>query len=73
MAIVDEGILSLTDFKTPDPYDHFFAPKRFDFDVFDNYGRILYGRYGGDLGPLEPTARPRREAVPASEFRPGKK
>jgi len=26
-----------------------------------------------DLCPLEPTARPRREAVPASEFRPGKK
>src|ERR1700731_3791721 len=26
-----------------------------------------------DLCPLEPTSRPRREAVPASEFRPGKK
>jgi hypothetical protein len=25
-----------------------------------------------DLCPLEPTSRPRREAVPASEFRPGR-
>jgi hypothetical protein len=26
-----------------------------------------------DLCPLEATARPRREAAPGSEFRPGKK
>ncbi len=53
LAVVDEGILSLTDFKTPDPYEHFFGRRPFDFDVFDNYGRILYARYGA-AEPLEP-------------------
>ena len=36
-------------------------------------GALLTLLYALTFAPLEPTARPRREAVPASEFRPGKK
>jgi uncharacterized protein YfaS (alpha-2-macroglobulin family) len=54
LAIVDKGILLLTDFQTPDPYEHFFKRRGINIDVFDNYGRILYGRYGGDVSPLPP-------------------
>jgi uncharacterized protein YfaS (alpha-2-macroglobulin family) len=48
LAAVDEGLLLLTDFKTPDPYAHFFGHSRLDFDIFDTYGRLLYLNVGGD-------------------------
>lgn len=54
LAIADEGVLLVTDYKTPDPYEHYFGKRRFDFDIFDSYGRIIYGKVGGDnvLAPL---------------------
>jgi uncharacterized protein YfaS (alpha-2-macroglobulin family) len=54
MAIADEGVLLVNNFKTPDPFDHYFGKRRFDFDIFDSYGRIIYGKVGGDqvLAPL---------------------
>jgi uncharacterized protein YfaS (alpha-2-macroglobulin family) len=38
---VDEGILSLTNFKTPDPFEYFWGQRRFSIDVRDEYNRLL--------------------------------
>lgn len=54
VAAVDEGVLLVTDFKTPDPWQHYFGQRRFDFTVFDTYGRVLYPKVGGGDIPLEP-------------------
>ncbi|MEE2565703.1 alpha-2-macroglobulin family protein [Hyphobacterium marinum] len=41
LAAVDEGILLLTNFQSPDPADYFFGQKRLDVDLYDDYGRLL--------------------------------
>lgn len=54
IAAVDEGILRLTKFVSPDPVDYFYGKKRLGVDVRDDYGRILdanlgaAARFGGD-------------------------
>ena len=54
LAAVDEGILRLTKFKSPNPVDHFYGKKRLGVDVRDDYGRIMHAnlgapaRFGGD-------------------------
>ncbi len=54
LAAVDEGILRLTKFKSPDPVDYYYGKKRLGVDVRDDYGRILHAnlgapaRFGGD-------------------------
>src|SRR5262249_26529423 len=37
VAAVDEGILQLTRFKTPDPTDFFFGKRRLGIDIRDDY------------------------------------
>jgi uncharacterized protein YfaS (alpha-2-macroglobulin family) len=57
LAAVDEGILQLTRFATPDPDGHFFGKRRLAVDVRDDYGHLIDGngaapgniRSGGDL------------------------
>ncbi len=62
LAIVDEGLLNITRFKTPDPHAHFYAKEAIGvktWDIFDHvmgsfagkYGRIL--TIGGDEGLLK--------------------
>ena len=41
LALVDEGILSLTRFPTPDPLKFFHAPRLPGFDLHDPYGLLL--------------------------------
>lgn len=56
VAAVDQGILSVTDFATPDAHDHFFSRLGFGPELHDLYGRVveqLTGvkaeiRFGGD-------------------------
>ncbi|WP_428408474.1 alpha-2-macroglobulin family protein [Hyphococcus sp.] len=54
VAAVDEGILRLTKFASPDPVDYYYGKKRLGVDVRDDYGRILdanlgaAARFGGD-------------------------
>ena len=57
LAAVDEGILQLTRFRSPDPNDFFFGKRRFGLDVRDDYGQLLDGsanagaiHQGGDAG-----------------------
>lgn len=56
VSAVDEGILALTRFATPDPADFYFGKRRLGLDLRDDYGRLLDGqaapagrvRHGGD-------------------------
>ena len=46
LAAVDEGILSLTDFKSPDPGGHYFGKRALGVELRDAYGRLIDGRAG---------------------------
>ncbi|MEL6379743.1 MAG: alpha-2-macroglobulin [Pseudomonadota bacterium] len=54
IAAVDEGILRLTKFKSPDLVGHYFGKKALGLTLYDDYGRILNAnlgaaaRFGGD-------------------------
>ncbi|MBL9097609.1 MAG: alpha-2-macroglobulin family protein [Alphaproteobacteria bacterium] len=41
LAAVDEGILQLTDFNSPDPTKHYFGKRRLGLDMRDDYGRLI--------------------------------
>jgi uncharacterized protein YfaS (alpha-2-macroglobulin family) len=48
IAIVDEGLLDLTRFKTPDPHDAFYAREALGVKSFDLFDYVI-GAWGGDL------------------------
>lgn len=41
LAAVDEGILRLTKFNSPDPVDWYFGKKQLQVSLYDDYGRLL--------------------------------
>ncbi len=41
IGVVDEGTLLITDFKTPDPYDYFYARRGLEVSSYDIYPRVL--------------------------------
>ncbi|WP_084417945.1 alpha-2-macroglobulin family protein [Henriciella litoralis] len=41
LAAVDEGILRLTKYQSPDPVDYYFGKKALGVEVYDDYGRLL--------------------------------
>jgi uncharacterized protein YfaS (alpha-2-macroglobulin family) len=41
LAAVDEGILALTEFKTPDPLAHFFGKRMLGVGIHDDFARLL--------------------------------
>ncbi|HEY4115523.1 MAG TPA: alpha-2-macroglobulin [Rhizomicrobium sp.] len=41
LAAVDEGILQLTDFKSPDPNTWYFGKRRLGVGMHDDYGRLI--------------------------------
>lgn len=41
MAVVDEGILRLTRFVSPDPATHYLARRRLGLDIRDDWGRLI--------------------------------
>jgi uncharacterized protein YfaS (alpha-2-macroglobulin family) len=64
LAIVDEGLLDLTRFKTPDPWNHFYAKEALGVQTWDMYDYVMGANtgeikrilsIGGDdaLGPKE--------------------
>lgn len=68
LAAVDEGILQLTGFSTPDPLNYFYRKRRLGYDLFDIYSMIL-----PEVVPIEPRspfggeisrARLKRELAP---------
>ena len=58
LAAVDEGILRLTSFSSPDPAKHFLGRRRLGLDIRDDWGRLILPadgestvlRQGGDDG-----------------------
>ncbi len=57
IAAVDVGVLNITRFNTPDPLGYLFGPRRYDYQLFDVYDRIIENagfdyaaqRFGGGL------------------------
>ncbi|MDR3162601.1 MAG: alpha-2-macroglobulin family protein [Helicobacteraceae bacterium] len=63
VSAVDSGILNITNFVTPDPFEGFFAKRAFNVDMFDIYGSLIESkgrnakmRFGGDIA-LDKTGR----------------
>ncbi len=48
LALVDEGLLDLTNFSTPDPWHHFYAREALGVKTFDLYNLVL-GAFGGRI------------------------
>lgn len=55
LSAVDVGVLNITDYKTPSPWDAFLGRKRYGADIYDIYGQVIEGsgrlaslRFGGD-------------------------
>ena len=48
IAIVDEGLLDLTRFKTPEPWYHFYAKEALGVKTYDLYNYVI-GAYGGRI------------------------
>ena len=48
LAIVDEGLLDLTRFKTPDPWNSFYAREALGVKTWDLFDQVI-GAYTGDL------------------------
>lgn len=51
LAIVDEGLLDLTRFKTPDPWNSFYAREALGVKSWDLYDLVM-GAYGGKIESL---------------------
>ncbi|MDP1898139.1 MAG: alpha-2-macroglobulin family protein, partial [Sulfurimicrobium sp.] len=52
LSAVDVGILNITRFATPDPFEHFFGKLRYGADMYDVYGRLIE-KLGGQKGKLK--------------------
>src|SRR5690606_24854412 len=48
IAVVDEGLLDLTSFKTPNPWDEFFAREALGVKTWDVYDQVI-GAFGGRI------------------------
>ena len=55
LSAVDSGVLNITDYSTPNPWEAFFGRKRYNADQYDVYGQLIEGggklaalRFGGD-------------------------
>jgi alpha-2-macroglobulin len=51
LSAVDEGILQLTDFKSPDPNGYYFGKRRLGVEMRDDYGRLIKAEKGA-VGPM---------------------
>ncbi|MGO4728674.1 MULTISPECIES: MG2 domain-containing protein [unclassified Inquilinus] len=67
VAAVDEGILLLTDFVSPDPTDHYFGRRALGVEMRDAYGRLIVSegprgqvRSGGDASAQQMAGLPKR-------------
>ena len=65
LSAVDSGVLNITDYTTPDPWQAFFGQKRYGADIYDIYGQVIEGegrlaslRFGGDGDELNRGGKP---------------
>lgn len=69
VAAVDEGVLDLTDFKTPDPFKFYFGQRRLGAAMHDIYGKLLKGAEGG-VGKIRSGGDGRERSEADDAFRP---
>lgn len=48
VSVVDEGLLQLTNYKAPNPYEYFYQKEGLQLSTYDNYSEII-GRTFGDI------------------------
>lgn len=65
LSAVDSGVLNITDYVTPDPWQAFFGQKRYGADIYDIYGQVIEGqgrlatlRFGGDSDEMNRGGKP---------------
>ena len=51
LAVVDEGILGLTNYQTPDPYNYFNAKQALKVRTWDNYDYVI-DAFSGEMGTV---------------------
>lgn len=76
LAAVDVGVLSISNYDTPDPYEGFFGQRRYGVDVRDLYGKVIELndheaanlRFGGDADLSRGGQRPVSEVRIVSLF-----
>jgi uncharacterized protein YfaS (alpha-2-macroglobulin family) len=73
IAMVDEGLLDLTRFSTPDPWSHFYAREALGVKTWDVYDYVI-GAYGGELERILSIGGDgteiNRDAAKANRFKP---
>lgn len=74
VAIVDDGLLDLTRFKTPDPWKTFYAREALGVKTWDVYDQVL-GAYGGKLESIlsiggDDEVAKKKDAQKANRFKP---
>ncbi|PWC35546.1 alpha-2-macroglobulin [Azospirillum sp. TSO22-1] len=67
LAAVDEGILRLTDFQSPDPGKQFFGKRLLGLDIRDDYGRLI-DALDGPFGKLREGGDSSGAALPVVPF-----
>jgi len=72
LAVVDEGLLSLTDFKTPDPWKFFFAKEGAGINTYDLYSHVM-GTRKGDIFRMFSIGGGMAEAYRESQLQPQEK
>ncbi|WP_256079577.1 alpha-2-macroglobulin [Massilia sp. YIM B04103] len=68
LSAVDVGILNITSFKSPDPFDFFFGKHRFGAELSDIYGKLIERmdgtpgkiKWGGDAGKRDTRSMPKK-------------
>ena len=68
VSAVDVGILNITSFKTPDPFDFFFGKHRFGAELTDIYGKLIERmdgtpgkiKWGGDASKRDTKSMPKK-------------
>ncbi|MBI1834718.1 MAG: alpha-2-macroglobulin family protein, partial [Burkholderiales bacterium] len=68
VSAVDLGILNITSFKTPDPFDFFFGKHRYGAELSDIYGKLIERmdgtpgkiKWGGDAAKRDTKSMPKK-------------
>lgn len=68
LSAVDQGILNITRYATPDPFAYFFGKQRYAPDLLDIYGRLIEKmdgtrgklKWGGDSGMRDTQSMPKK-------------
>ncbi len=72
LAAVDNGVLQISDFTTPDPYDHFYARRALEVNGYDIYPLLfpeIKARLSSTGGDTESDMKKRVNPMPAKRFK----